>query len=153
MKISAFLKKSECTHMLGPLLPLFVFVIFSMTPPPSPHQRTYFLNDPYVFKLLLSQFYGIINLKIYLWSPSQAMADWRKEGKGKYKNVNILRTKKLFGLNRKYFSYFLRATIWWKKKKEKWWAQALNISFKEIRKQIHHSCPAMEFDGESLEFF
>ena len=152
MKISAFLKKSECTHMLGPLLPLFVFVIFSMTPPPSPHQRTYFLNDPYVFKLLLSQFYGIINLKIYLWSPSQAMADWRKDGKGKYKNVNILRTKKLFGLNRKYFPYFLRANIWWKKK-EKWWTQALNISFKEIRKQIHHSVQPWNLMVNLLNFF
>ena len=36
--------------MLGPPLALFVFVRFSMTPPPhppSPLQRTYFLNDPY----------------------------------------------------------------------------------------------------------
>ena len=31
--LSIFFKKNERTHILGPLLPLFIFVCFSMTPP------------------------------------------------------------------------------------------------------------------------
>ena len=44
--LSTFFQKSERTHMLGSLLSLFVFVRFSMTPTPSPPQRTYFLIKP-----------------------------------------------------------------------------------------------------------
>ena len=44
--LSIFFKKKERTQMLGPSLPLFVFVRFSMTLPPLyPPQRMYFLND------------------------------------------------------------------------------------------------------------
>ena len=38
----------------------------------------------------------VINFKIYLGSRSKAMADGEKEGKWKYKNLNISRTKRAF---------------------------------------------------------
>ena len=44
-KLSIFLKKRTHAYARTPP-PLFVFVCFSMTLPPPPPQRTYFLNDP-----------------------------------------------------------------------------------------------------------
>ena len=44
--LGIFFKKRTYTHAMTPL-PLFIFVCFSMTAPPSPPQRTYFLNDPF----------------------------------------------------------------------------------------------------------
>ena len=54
----------------------------------------------------------LINFKIYLQSSSQAKADSReKRGKSKYKNLNILRMKKHFRLNKFIFHNFLQAII------------------------------------------
>ena len=63
-----------------------------------------FSVTPYFFpkisnKMLLSSYLvdNVINLKIFLGSTSQAMADSRKKrGRRKYKNLNILRTKRAF---------------------------------------------------------
>ena len=45
----------------------------------------------------LFSFSDVINFKIYLRTTSKAMADWeKKRGRWKYKNLNILRTKRAF---------------------------------------------------------
>ena len=43
--LSIFFKKSECTHMLGPL-PMFIFVCFSMTSPPFPSSTNVLFEWP-----------------------------------------------------------------------------------------------------------
>ena len=42
--LSIFLKKTERTHILGPLLPLFIFVCFSMTPTPLLNECTFWMT-------------------------------------------------------------------------------------------------------------
>ena len=51
----------------------------------------------YVPKVLISTVDNVINFKIYLGSGSKAMADReKKKGRWKYKNLNVLRTKRAF---------------------------------------------------------
>ena len=45
----------------------------------------------------------VINFKIYFQSSSPAMTDRGKNGRGKYKNLNILRTKKVLDEIKKFF--------------------------------------------------
>ena len=42
--LSIFFKKNERTHILGPLLPLFIFVCFSMTPTPLLNECTFWMT-------------------------------------------------------------------------------------------------------------
>ena len=64
--LSIFFKKNERTHILGPLLPLFIFVCFSMTSP-SPPQRMHFLNEPSQGS---REYFTSLILYIYLILPS-----------------------------------------------------------------------------------
>ena len=49
------------------------------------------------YKVLIQTVNDVINFKIFLGSSSEAMADReKKRGRKKYKNLNILRTKRAF---------------------------------------------------------
>ena len=69
-----FFKKRTYTYLDTPAPPpllLFVFIHFSMTPPLSPPQGAYFLNDPFLKRLKQMCFYSnrsallqkVVNLK------------------------------------------------------------------------------------------
>ena len=59
----------------------------------------------------------VITSKIDLESSSKPMVDREKLwGNGKYKNLNILRTKRAFYMKQKpFFQNYLGTIIWWKK--------------------------------------
>ena len=67
------------------------------------------ISNKMCYQVLIQTVDDVINSKIYLGSSSKAMADReKKRGRWKYKNFNILRTKKSFLNAIKTFSQFLK---------------------------------------------
>ena len=70
----------------------------------------------YVFWILVQSVDDVINIQIYLWSSSQAMADRGQEKKGNKKLEYLENEKRFLDKIKSIFHNFLRTIMWSKRK-------------------------------------